>query len=314
MKKPYTKKIAVIGGHGFIGSNFINFVLGTDRKLKVQQSDRLKAQIFFPSRHELDISDPEITLSYFEMIKPDAVVNFAAFRDANKAEIERGNENGPVWRTNVTGTENLVKACLKYKSYLIHISTDMVFSGNKSHKGPYDEKCPTETDINKLSWYGWTKAVGERRINRYHKAAVIRIGNVTQPVYDPSLDYVGKIIYLYDRKELYPLFNNQVLTLTPIPLLFKIINSLLETKLTGTFHAATSDTFTPLKLGQYLIGKARGTRYEIKGANIDEYLKKFPNRYPKYSGLKSAFTSRKLGIRPVTWKAVVDASLESFKK
>jgi len=291
----------ITGGSGFIGSNFLLHVSG----LK-------DIRIIAPRHGELDILNLDQLNKIFEKFCPDVIVNFAAHRDASSAEIQRGNSEGSVWKTNVASVENISRVSSTHRSFLIHISTDMVFSGRKEHKGPYSEQAVPENSANHLSWYGWTKREAERTLQDNKHAAIVRIGNVTQPVYDPKLDYVGKILYLFNKGELYPLFDDQFLTLTPIPLLCRLIEALGIQQKPGIYHVATSDLFTPYELGDYLIEKMFGKAKGLPRMSIASYLKKAPHRYPQYGGLLSSYTQRELGIAMPPWREVIDASIDSF--
>ena len=303
MRKQTRIRIFVTGGNGFIGSIFLAHLK------KVKNID-----VTALDHKTLDILDVKKLDEVFDTIQPHVVVNFAAHRNANTAELERGNRAGFAWKTNVEGVKNILKVSQKYKSYLIHISTDMVFSGRSRDKGPYDENKPPQKNNALLSWYGFTKAEGERVLHGKKNTAIIRIGNVTAPVYDPKLDYVGKIIYLYDQKLLYPLFDDQQLTLTSIPHLFRIIERLIQKRLSGVFHATSIDTFTPHELGLYVVQKMRSKKAVISKISIDTYLETAPNRYPKYGGLIGKYTQKKLRITSLRWREIIDAFPKSFTK
>jgi len=293
-KRSSDRNILITGGSGFIGSNFLSF-----------SSKKLRYKIIAPSHGELDILNESQLSDAFKKLSPEIVINFAAHRDANSAELQRGDRQGSAWRTNVKGVENLSKICKEYGSFFIHISTDMVFSGLKDNHGPYGEKTKPEEKVEKLSWYGWTKAEGERVLRNNKKSAIIRIGNVTNILYDPKLDYVGKILYLFDRNKLYPLFRDQYLTLTYIPSIFEVIEVLIRKKINGIFHVASKNVFTPYELGEYLIKKIRGKTGVVRGLSIADYLKAFPNRYPQYGGLLAEETSRLLGFKLFDWKQII---------
>lgn len=296
-----TKSILITGHGGFIGSNYYRFV-----------SQKSPSGIITPRHDELDILDRETLKRFFASYRPDVMINFAAFRNANVAERERGDSSGLAWRTNVVGVDNISRICEEYGTFLIHISTDMVFSGTAADKGPYSETTKPETNMDYLSWYGWTKAEAERTLSENTNVAIIRIGNVTQPIYDPALDYVGKIIYLFDRGELYPLFDDQYITLTSIPFVCQVIDVLVRKKRPGIYHVASRDTFTPYELGTYLIKKMHRKDRAIKRMSITSYLATLPHRYPQYGGLLAHDTEKQLGIAMPSWREIVNASIDSF--
>lgn len=310
------KNILVTGGGGFIGSNFLRFAYGIKHDIKKRRdfySKKLQYRIIAPIHGELDILNSNQLNNVFEDLLPEVVINFAAHRDASSAEFQRGDLQGSAWKTNVKGVENLSKICKEYGSFFIHISTDMVFSGFKSNPGPYNEKTRPEVKVENLSWYGWTKAEGERVLGDNNNSAIIRVGNVTQTLYDPKLDYVGKILYLFDTGKIYPLFNNQYLSLTYIPSLLEVIEALIRKKSNGVFHVASKNIFTPYELGEYLIKKTRSKSGVVKGISIDNYLKRFPHRYPQYGGLLAEETSKQLGVKLFDWEQIIDIFVEKTK-
>lgn len=309
------KNILITGGSGFIGSNFLKFAhgLGKDNQNRKDFfSKKLQHRIISPSHSETDILNVSELRKTFQNLFPEIVINFAAHRDANSAELQRGDIKGSAWKVNVKGVENLSKICKEYGSFFIHISTDMVFSGHKNNAGPYNEKIKPEGKVENLSWYGWTKAEGERVLDN-KKSAIIRVGNVTKTLYDPKLDYVGKILYLFDQNKLYPLFNDQYLSLTYIPSIFEVIETLIRKKINGIFHVASKNVFTPYELGEYLIKKIRSRTDVVTGISIDHYLKAFPYRYPQYGGLLAEETSRRLGVKLVEWKHIIDPFVKKMR-
>lgn len=100
---------------------------------------------------ECDITDGEKVLELIGGYRPDAVIHCASYTNVNKAESEP-----ELCRlVNVTGTENIAKACKAVGAKLIYISTDYVFAGEgEQFYRPEDKAAPINT-------YGQSKYDGE---------------------------------------------------------------------------------------------------------------------------------------------------------
>lgn len=108
---------------------------------------------FFDS-HQLDIANSIKVNAVFERLKPDFCINAAAYTAVDKAEIEVEKAD----LVNRIAVKNIISACQKQYTTLLHISTDFVFDGEKNT--PY-----TETDqTNPQGIYGVTKRNGEIEI------------------------------------------------------------------------------------------------------------------------------------------------------
>ncbi len=106
------------------------------------------------SRPQLDIADERAVADCLQRVRPDVVVNAAAYTAVDRAETEpdlakRGNTDGP---------RHLAMAAHGIGARLIHLSTDFVFDGKSSV--PYAPTVPT----NPLSTYGRTKRAGEEAV------------------------------------------------------------------------------------------------------------------------------------------------------
>jgi dTDP-4-dehydrorhamnose reductase len=108
-------------------------------------------------RQELDLSDPAKIRQIVKDIRPDLIVNAAAYTAVDKAEEE------PELAMALNGTAPgiLAEEAKKTGSALIHYSTDYVFDGNKT-SGAYQE----DDTPNPINVYGRTKLEGEQAIVR----------------------------------------------------------------------------------------------------------------------------------------------------
>jgi dTDP-4-dehydrorhamnose reductase len=120
-------------------------------------------KFIFTDVEELDITDVEQLDKFFNNNKIDFIINCAAYTAVDKAETDRKLAD----LINVTAVKYLAEISKKFKTTLIHISTDYIFDG-RNYK-PY-----VETDKpDPISYYGQTKLNGEIQIEKYAGNAII---------------------------------------------------------------------------------------------------------------------------------------------
>lgn len=104
------KKILLTGASGFLGSRILAY-------------HKEKYQIFAPSHSEMDITNPDSVLQYFENHKPDFVIHCAAISDTVTCE-----KNPDLsFKVNVTGSENIAKTSSIFGAKCILCSSDQVY-------------------------------------------------------------------------------------------------------------------------------------------------------------------------------------------
>ncbi|MGI8813239.1 MAG: dTDP-4-dehydrorhamnose reductase [Pyrinomonadaceae bacterium] len=119
------------------------------------------------TRQELDIGDRSEVCDLVASIRPDAVINCAAYTNVDGAESDPVSSE----LANAIGVENLAGACRDAGSGFVTISTDYVFDG--ANLGFYTQR----DDPNPLSVYGKTKLGGERSARgEYARSIVVRSG------------------------------------------------------------------------------------------------------------------------------------------
>ncbi len=105
---------------------------------------------------ELDITSPESVRDLMAKFKPDCLINCAAYTAVDKAESDLD----LCTKVNAVGPAVLAKACAETDTFLIHISTDYVFNGERPAPRPW-----LETDWPEpRTVYGKTKLAGEHAI------------------------------------------------------------------------------------------------------------------------------------------------------
>lgn len=268
----------VTGASGLVGSRFV--------ELYPNPSDLLT-----PSLAEFDLAHPE---EYLAKNTSDVVLNFAAYTNVSEAEKQRDDKNGPCWQINVEGTRNLVSA-LPVSTRLIHISTDMVFSGSATDPGPYSADHELPTNNQELTWYGFTKGEAERIVR--DRGTIVRLIYPVRAKYPAKLDYLRKPLDLFNQGKLYPLFTDQQISITFIDEACLALQKIIEQNLSGIFHMSCPDTTTPYEIITYLLQKLGKDISGVQKSSVD------PKRYPRYGGLKPSFD-----FSP--WQQIVDKLIE----
>ncbi|MBQ6776282.1 MAG: dTDP-glucose 4,6-dehydratase [Synergistaceae bacterium] len=190
-------KIIVTGGAGFIGSNFIFYMLAQHPDYKIICVDKLtyagnintlksliaenKIEFF-----KLDICDRERIYNLFERERPDIVVNFAA-----ESHVDRSIDNPGIFLfTNTLGTGVLLDACVRFGVGRFHqISTDEVY-GDLPLDRP-DLFFTEDTPIKTSSPYSASKAGADLLTLAYHRTyklpvSVSRCSNNYGPYHFPE--------------------------------------------------------------------------------------------------------------------------------
>ena len=103
------------------------------------------------TRSQLDISDAKACSEALKAVRPDVLINCAAYTAVDRAETERD----AAFAINADGPRNLARACHALGIFPIHFSTDYVFDGTATK--PYAEDAAT----NPMSVYGESKLAGE---------------------------------------------------------------------------------------------------------------------------------------------------------
>jgi dTDP-4-dehydrorhamnose reductase len=128
-------------------------VLGANGQLGGDLCPRLRGQVLRLTRTELDLSQPGAACEVLGRLRPDIVVNCAAYNFVDRAE----DEPAAAFAVNAWGVRELALACRELGCVLVHFSTDFVFGLDAGRRTPY-----VETDApGPVSVYGLSKLAGE---------------------------------------------------------------------------------------------------------------------------------------------------------
>lgn len=182
---------------------------------------------------QLDITDSDAVERVITETHPDAVVHCAAWTDVDGAEDPENKDK--VYAINVTGTENIAKACKKVDAKMIYISTDYVFNGQ-------GEKPWTVDDVpDPLNYYGETKLAGETAVKQIlEKYYIVR----TSWVFGANgKNFVKTMLKLAETHDEIRVVNDQFGLPTYTPDLAELLVEMVKSDKYGTYHATNSGDY-----------------------------------------------------------------------
>lgn len=190
-------KVLVTGGAGFIGGNFIHYIMKKYPDYKILCVDCLtyagNMESLAPVLEnpnfkffKTDITDRKAVFEIFEAERPDIVINFAA-----ESHVDRSIDTPDIFlKTNVMGTQVMLDACRKYGIKRYHqVSTDEVYGDLPLDRS--DLFFTEETPLCTSSPYSASKASADLLVHAYHKtynlpATISRCSNNYGPYQFPE--------------------------------------------------------------------------------------------------------------------------------
>lgn len=247
--------ILVFGGSGQLGMAFKELAL---------QNCSYTHKLNFSERSDCDLAVPGSALSLLEKIKPDAIINAAAFTDVDAAEKFQDVAN----LINHSSVKEMASFAAKNKTFLVHYSTDYVFDGLKST--PYHE----EDKVNPLSYYGKSKLNGELAIAEAFKErgdssgyAVMR----TSWAFGSGDNFIKKILRLAKTKKTLRVIDDQYGAPTSMTWLADLsLFFISENFSSGIYNCVPSGEVSWCNLAKFIVDNARqfGAKLELSSDNI----------------------------------------------
>jgi dTDP-4-dehydrorhamnose reductase len=221
-----TLKLLITGASGLFGSKLAQIAISKDIFVYSCYSKDVPS---FGSPLQFDVVDSKVVQEAVAKVNPDVVVHAATLTDVDKCELNQS----LAWQVNVEGTKNIAQAAQSTGAFLVYISTDYVFSGEK---GSYKETDITEP----VNYYGLTKLKAEEQVKTILSSYCIARPSV---IYGstPAAGKVNFDLWLIEKlqkgehvKIVTDQFNSPTLNTSLVDMTLEII----ERKLTGVFHTS----------------------------------------------------------------------------
>jgi len=291
-------KILVTGASGLLGTKLCEIAI--NKKHEVYSAYN-KHKPLYGKPIQFDVSDRNAVEKAFRKIKPEAVVHAAALTNVDKCEMEKE----LAWKINVEGTRNIAKLCKKYGSFLVYISTDYVFNGERGMYKETDEPAP-------INYYGITKLKGEENVRNLTNEHCIARASV---IYG-SIPATGKInfaLWLLNKlknKEKVKIVTDQWNSPTLNTNLANLLIEIMERKITGTYHLAGAT-----RINRYKFAKLIAKTFNLNTKSITPAISRefsWVAKRPKDSSLNIKKAHQTLNNKPLKINEALDTMKEEI--
>lgn len=274
-----TRRVLVTGAHGLLGAAI------ADRFRRVADVEAL-------DHRSLDITDAPAVQRAAARLKPDVIVNCAAYNDVDGAQEDAVT----ALRVNAFGVLTLARAARAHGAALVHYSSDFVFDGGATR--PY-----TESDVpNPRSIYGASKLLGDWLAADAPRAYVLRVESLFG---GPGVDAgarrgsLGTIVDRVRAGEEVPVFIDRTVSPSYTPDIADATLRLVESGAPpGTYHCVNTGAGTWADVAGEA-ARLMGSELRMTPLTLDTATLKAPR--PRYCALSNARLAG-LGISMPTWQ------------
>jgi dTDP-4-dehydrorhamnose reductase len=256
------EKILVTGANGQVASEL--------KELAVSISSY---EYIFLAKEQLDITNRDAVLNYFNDHKPAYCINCSAYTAVDQAETDVQT----AFDVNAKGAGNLAEACECSGAKLLHISTDYVYDGNAQHE--YSESDP----VHPLNVYGESKLAGEQAILSANPSCVILRTSWVYSAYGKN--FVKTMLRLLKERNEIGVVADQYGNPTYAKDLAEAIMHIIDSRkwTPGVYHYSNEGVISWFDFACE-IKKLIHSSCQINPLRTDEYPVKAVR--PKYSGMK----------------------------
>ena len=287
-------KILVTGANGQLGLCLLD-------QLKHSQHD-----VEYLNKNDLDICIESQLRTHIKKLKPEIIINCAAYTQVDKSEDESKLAN----LVNNISVKNLAEISKEFNIKLIHISTDYVFDGTKNT--PYSEK-----DVcNPINKYGETKYLGEEQIIKSEcHYLIIRTSWVFS---EYKTNFVKTMLELGEKNKTLKIIDDQLGSPTYAGDIAKFIRHIIESDYIDNsiinFSGDIATTWYGFAKKIFEVAKdySLKTPIELIPARTEDF--NFNAKRPKLSVLSSQLLKKKYKINPSNWQQGLHKVIKIYKK
>ncbi len=288
-------KILITGAKGMLGTQVVEDLTRGYTELGPIPQNFKGAEVIAADVDTLDITDKAACEKYMAEVKPDVVINCAAYTNVDGCESHQDD----AFKVNAIGPRNLAVACENIGAKLVHVSTDYVFKG--------DEATPRrEYDLtNPISVYGKTKNAGEEFVRQYCKKSFI-VRTAWLYGYNGK-NFVKTMVWLASEKGGAKVVNDQHGNPTNAADLSHHLLKIADSEEYGTYHCTGNGECTWYEFA-VKIAELAGYPGVMAPCTSEEFPT--PTKRPAYSSLDNMMLRVTVGDEMRHWEDALKAYFE----
>jgi len=288
-------KILITGAHGQLGN-----------ELKVLAENYPQWEFLFTDVDSLDIADGNAVIKYFQEIKPDYIINCAAYTAVDKAE----SDTEIAGRINAIAPGIIANVTRRISAKIIHISTDYVFDG-KAFLPLFESD-----EVNPTGVYGKTKLEGEINcIKENPESIIIR----TSWLYSTfGNNFVKTMLMLGEERESINVVFDQVGSPTyaadlasAILTIIKLSEKDPEKFVPGIYHYSNEGAISWFDFSKAIF-EITNLKCKVFPVLSDEFPK--PAKRPNYSVLNKSKIKNTFGLQIPYWRDSLKICIDKMAK
>jgi dTDP-4-dehydrorhamnose reductase len=249
-----------------------------------------------PDESQLDITSRQAVADVVASLKPDVVINCAAYNLVDEAEAKPD----AAFAVNAEGPHHLALAAADHKAILVHFGSDYVFDGLKE-TGLY-----TEDDApNPLNEYGKSKLAGERHVLEEHgRSLVLRLSWVFGA---GKQNFVHKLLEWAKRSEYLKVACDEFSVPTYTGTVVDVTLKALDQGVTGRYHLTNSGFCSRYEWAKVILSST-GIGKFIRPVSMDTF--NLLAQRPKFSAMSNAGIAGLLNLDIPSWDEAVRSFLQ----
>mgnify|MGYP001773050722 CR=1 FL=1 len=271
-------RVLVTGGTGLLGYNLVKVLSPLGYDVYATHHGHEPPQVEGVKWFKLNLEEPGTVVDVLNTLKPNIIIHTAAYTDVDGCEVYKER----AFTVNYIATRAIARQAAKHNIFLVYISTDYVFDGEK---GLYKEN----DTPNPVNYYGLTKLLGEVAVTSTldeKESLIVRISGLYG--YSPTgkknfgINALEKLLH----GEEVVAFADQYVSPTYAYFLSERIAKAIEKRVHGVIHIA-GQRMSRLEFAVLLARILRADEKLVKPATIKQF--KFVARRPKDSSLDTSY-------------------------